>query len=281
VINLENSNKKCDELEQYILEKGKDGVLIAFSGGVDSSTLAAVAHKILGPKAIAVTAQSQTYTKKELSTAKETAREIGIKHIIIETNEISDEKFNSNPENRCYYCKKELLQAILKKAKELNFKAVFEGTNYSDLAEHRPGFDAVKETRNVYSPWFETGFTKTEIRELAKKIGLSAHDRMAHPCLATRIPYHEKITVEKLTRIEAAEDLIKELTGAKLLRVRDHNGIARIEVGKEERKLFFNEECLDKISSDLTKLGFTYVTFDIAGYQSGSMLRGLRKPIVS
>jgi uncharacterized protein len=160
VILVKDVDQKYAELEKFIQAKGKNGVLIAFSGGVDSSTLAAVTHKILGRKVIAVTAQSQTYTKEELEMAKETAKEIGIKHLTIETSEIANEKFSNNPENRCYYCKKELLETMLRKANELNFEAVFEGTNYSDLKDHRPGFDAVKETKNVYSPWFETGFTK-------------------------------------------------------------------------------------------------------------------------
>jgi uncharacterized protein len=213
--------------------------------------------------------------------AKKTAKEIGIRHLIIETNEIDNEKFNNNPENRCFFCKKELLEEIQRKANELNFGAIFEGTNYSDLREHRPGFDAVKQAKNVYSPWFETGFTKNEIRELAKKMGLSAHDRLDQPCLATRIPYHQKITVEKLKRVEAAEEMIKELTGVKVLRVRDHNGLARIEVGKEERKLFFSEECFDKLAMNLSKLGFKYVTFDIGGYESGSMLKTSEEKVLS
>jgi pyridinium-3,5-biscarboxylic acid mononucleotide sulfurtransferase len=277
VSQLQDLNKKYFELEKFIQSKGKNGVLIAFSGGVDSSTLAAMTHKILGKKAIAVTAQSQTYTKKELETAKKTAKEIGIRHLIIETNEIEDEKFNSNPEDRCFYCKKELLKVMLRKATELHFGVVFEGTNLSDLKDHRPGFEAVKQAKNVYSPWFKTGFTKSEIRELAKNMGLSAHDRLAQPCLATRIPYNEKITAEKLKRVEAAEEMIKELTGAKLLRVRDHDGLARIEIGKEERNLFFNEARLDKIGANLRNLGFKYATFDVEGYQSGSMLKTLKE----
>ena len=250
-------------------------MILAFSGGVDSSTLAAICQRVLGEKAIAVTAKSPTYTAEELETAKKTAKEIGIKHRIVETDELSNEKYCENPENRCYYCKKELLQHLQRIAEKLGYRAVFEGTNFSDLGEHRPGFEAVKEMKNVYSPWVETEFTKTEIRTLSKKLGLSVYDRLAQPCLATRIPYHERITKEKLTRVAEAEKIIKEITGVNQLRVRDHNGLARIEVGKEERKLFFKEECLDKIAESLTKLGFKYATFDLEGYRSGSMLKTL------
>lgn len=270
-----DSDEKYRNLQNFIQEKGKHGVVLAFSGGVDSSTLAAICQRVLGAKAIAVTAKSPTYTAEELETAKKTAKEIGIKHRIVETDELSNEKYCENPENRCYYCKKELLQQLQKIAEKLGYRAVFEGTNFSDLREHRPGFEAVKEMKNVYSPWVETEFTKTEIRTLSKKLGLSIYDRLAQPCLATRIPYNERITKEKLTRVADAEKIIKEITGVKELRVRDHKGLARIEVGKEERKLFFKDECLDKIAESLTKLGFKYATFDLEGYRSGSMLKAL------
>lgn len=272
---MKDPTEKYTELEKFIRDKGKNGVIVAFSGGVDSSTLAAISHTVLGEKAIAVTAQSPTYTPEELETAKTTAKEIGIKHLIVKTNELLNERYCENPENRCYYCKKELLEELRKVADKLGYGAVFEGTNFSDLSEHRPGFEAVKETKNVYSPWVETEFTKSEIRALSKKLGLSVHDRLAQPCLATRIPYHEKITREKLVRIAKAEKIVKELTGVNQLRVRDHNGLARIEVGKEERKLFFKEERLDKIVESLIELGFKYVTFDMEGYRSGSMLKTL------
>jgi len=271
----EGLDEKYRNLQNFIREKGRHGVILAFSGGVDSSTLAAICQRVLGEKAIAVTAKSPTYTAKELETAKKTAKEIGIKHRIVETDELSNEKYCENPENRCYYCKKELLQHLQRIAGKLGYRAVFEGTNFSDLGEHRPGFEAVKEMKNVYSPWVETEFTKTEIRTLSKKLGLSVHDRLAQPCLATRIPYHERITKEKLTRVAEAEKVIKEITGVNQLRVRDHNGLARIEVGKEERKLFFKDECLDKIAESLTRLGFKYATFDLEGYRSGSMLKAL------
>ena len=268
---------KLAELEGFIADKGKDGVVIAFSGGVDSSTLAAVSHKVLAEKAVAVIAQSPTYTSEELNDAKQIAKNIGIKLYMVETNELENPDFNRNPENRCYYCKKELLSTLLTFAQKLGFRAVFEGTNFSDLNDHRPGFKAVQEARNVYSPWMINKFTKTEIRQLAKNMGLSVHDKPALACLASRIPFNEKITAEKLNRVERAEQTVKALTGAKQIRVRDHNGLARIEVGKAERDRFFNVDLQDKLATELKHLGFKYITVDLEGYKMGSMLVGLEK----
>jgi uncharacterized protein len=277
VIYLQDLNSKLKLLKEFILEKGKDGVVIAFSGGVDSSTLAALSHELLGEKATAVIAQSPTYTSEELKDAKKTAKDIGIKLYVIETNELANENFSKNPENRCYYCKKELLQALINFANELGFKAVFEGTNLSDLSDHRPGFKAVKEAKNVFSPWMINGFSKNEIRQVAKTMGLRVHDKPALACLASRIPFNEKITAEKLRRIDKAEQAVKTITGVKQVRVRDHNGLARIEVGKSERELLCNLVVQDKINNELKQLGFKYVTVDLAGYQTGSMLRTLDK----
>ncbi|MGB9915375.1 MAG: ATP-dependent sacrificial sulfur transferase LarE [Candidatus Bathyarchaeales archaeon] len=269
------SKEKYETLKRYIAEKGKEGVVIAFSGGLDSSTLAAVSHIVLGDKAVAVTAKSPTYSAGELEDARKVAKEIGIKLYVIETNELANKDFSRNPENRCYYCKKELLEHLQKMAKELGFKAVFEGTNFSDLTAHRPGFKAVKEMENVYSPWVDTQFTKEEIRVLAIELGLSTHDKPPLACLASRVPYHEKITAERLERIEKAEQAVRKITGAQQLRVRDHNGLARIEVGKDERKIFCDIEVMDKIADELKRIGFKYVTLDLEGYKSGSMLRTL------
>ena len=277
MIYLQDLNSKLKLLKEFILEKGKDGVVIAFSGGVDSSTLAALSHELLGEKATAVIAQSPTYTSEELKDAKKTAKDIGIKLYVIETNELANENFSKNPENRCYYCKKELLQALINFANELGFKAVFEGTNLSDLSDHRPGFKAVKEAKNVFSPWMINGFSKNEIRQVAKTMGLRVHDKPALACLASRIPFNEKITAEKLRRIDKAEQAVKTITGVKQVRVRDHNGLARIEVGKSERELLCNLVVQDKINNELKQLGFKYVTVDLAGYQTGSMLRTLDK----
>jgi pyridinium-3,5-biscarboxylic acid mononucleotide sulfurtransferase len=266
---------KVEELKAYIAEKGRNGVVIAYSGGVDSTTLAAISHQVLGDKAAAVIAQSPTYTTAELKEAKQAAADIGIKLYITLTDELKNPDFAKNPENRCYYCKKELLQKLTTFAHEHNCGAVFEGTNYSDLGDHRPGFKAVQEAENVYSPWVELKFTKAEIRQVAKSLGLSVYDKPAAACLASRIPFNEQITVEKLQRIEKAESAIREVVPVKQLRVRDHNGLARIEVGEHERELFFKADVMDLIAIKLKRLGFKYVTFDLEGYRSGSMIETL------
>ena len=232
MIFLQDPNCKLEKLKEFIREKGKGGVVIAFSGGVDSSTLAKVSHDVLGDKAVAVIAQSPTYTSEELKEATEIAKNIGIKLYVIETNELANENFSKNPENRCYFCKKELLKSLTSFANKLGFQAVFEGTNFTDLSDHRPGFLAVQEAKNVYSPLMLNKFSKNEIRQLAKTMGLTVHDKPALACLASRIPFNEKITAEKLSRIDKAEQAVKALTGVKQVRVRDHNGLARIEVGK-------------------------------------------------
>jgi uncharacterized protein len=272
---MEALNHKLEALKSFIAKKGEGGVVIAFSGGVDSATLAAVTHGVLGEQAVAVIAQSPTYTSEELRDAKKIAADIGIRLYVVETNELENEEFARNPENRCYYCKKELLQTLLEFAHKLGFKAVFEGTNFSDLSDHRPGFRAVQEVKDVYSPWKINGFTKDEIRAVAKSLGLSVHDKPALACLASRIPFNTRITAEKLARVDKAEQAIKALLPVKQVRVRDHNDLARIEVAKTDRMLFCNTEILDKIAVELRALGFKYVTFDVDGYRSGSMLKTL------
>jgi len=274
---LASLDEKYEKLRRFILDKGKDGVVIAFSGGVDSSTLAAICHDLLGEKAVAVTATSPTYPAEEIEEAKRVAREIGIRHILVESDELSNEDFVRNPENRCYYCKRELLNCLQSIADRLGFKAIFEGTNFSDLSGHRPGFQAVRERSNVYSPWAENEITKEEIRMLAKRLGLSTHDKPALACLASRIPFGERITKERLSRVGRAEQIIKRISGVKQLRVRDHNGLARIEVGREERKLLLNIEVMDKIANELKRLGFKFVTLDLEGYRTGSMLNTLKQ----
>lgn len=263
--------EKHTRLKRFIKEKGKDGVIIAFSGGVDSSTLAAVCLDVLGDKVVAVTAMSPTYPRGELEDAKRMAEEIGIRHIMVKTDELADERFVCNPENRCYYCKTELFNSLRALGRKLGLKVIFEGTNFSDLGGHRPGFQAIEEGEDVFSPWVETGFTKEEIRQLAQQLGLSVHDKPSFACLSSRIPFGEQITAERLDRIEKAERVIREIINARQLRVRDHSGIARIEVGREERSLLFREGIFDQITTELKQLGFKYVTLDLEGYRTGSM----------
>ena len=270
-------DEKYESLKRFIMDKGKEGVIVAFSGGVDSSTLAYVCHEILGDKAVAITAVSPTYPPGEVEDAKRIAKEIGIRHMLIETNELSNENFAKNPENRCYYCKGELLDSLQKVADKLGFRAIFEGTNLSDLSGHRPGFKAVLERENVYSPWVENGFTKDEIRALAKRLGLPIHDKPPLACLASRIPFGERITAERLNRIGKAEEIIRRICGVRQLRVRDHNGLARIEVGKDEMELLFDNRIINQITTELKRLGFKYVTLDLEGYRAGSMLLTLNR----
>ncbi len=272
---MESLNRKLEELREFIADKGKNGVVIAFSGGVDSATLAAICRQVLGEKAVAVIAQSPTYTADELRDAQKIARNIDIKLYVTLTQELENEDFIKNPENRCYYCKKELLQKLLTFARAHHLGAVFEGTNFSDLSDHRPGFRAVQEMDGVYSPWVACKFSKEEIRQVAKNLGLSVYDKPSQACLASRIPFNETITTERLKRVEQAEAAIREIVKVKQLRVRDQNGLARIEVGRDERSLFFDADVLDVVAARLKRLGFKYVTFDLEGYRSGSMLDSL------
>ncbi len=269
---MSNLSEKYEELRRFIKEKGEDGAAIALSGGVDSTTLAAICHKVLGEKAVAVTAKSSTYPANEMKEAQNIAREIGIRHYVVESGELSNENFVRNPEDHCYYCKADLLGCIQALEKRLGFKVIFEGTNFSDLTGHRPGFRAIEERKNVFSPWVENEFTKEEIRVLAQKLGLSVHDKPSLACLASRIPFGERITEERLERVGKAEQFIKDATGIRQLRVRDHDGLARIEVGREERKLLHDTAIMDKIAEELKHLGFKFATIDMEGYRTGSML---------
>ena len=272
---MECLDEKYKELRSFIHEKGGNGVVIAFSGGVDSSTLVAVSHDILKEKAVAVTAVSETYPFEEVKVAKRVAQEIGIKHILIETDELSNADFVRNPEDRCYYCKRELLSHLESIAEKLEFKTIFEGTNFSDLSGHRPGFKAVLEKENVYSPWIENQFTKAEIRALAKKICLSVYDKPSLACLASRIPFGTRLTADGLNRIGKAEQIMRKITGVQQIRIRDQNNLARIEVERNEMKLFLDKKIMSEIAGRLKRLGFKYVTLDLEGYRTGSMLETL------
>jgi uncharacterized protein len=245
-------------------------VIVAFSGGIDSTLVAYLARMTLGDEALVVTADSPSLPSKELEEAKRLAKQLGLRHMTIRTEELEDPNYVANPSNRCYFCKKELSTKLKQLATELNFPIIVDGTNADDLHAHRPGAAALTE-HDVRRPLADVGMTKAEVRELSRLFGLPNYDKPSMPCLSSRVEYGQIITPERLLRIERSENLIRSLTGVKQLRVRDHGNLARIEVGREERQLFFNEQLLDRIADSLREFGFAYVTFDILGYRTGSM----------
>lgn len=246
-------------------------IIVSFSGGTDSTAVLAIACKAVEPcNVFAVTALSPIRLEEDLNWAKRITSTFGVKHIIVETNELSDPSFMVNPPNRCYICKKHLAGKLLEVARKLNAKTIVDGTNASDLSSYRPGIQALKEA-GVRSPLAELGISKEEVKLIAKAIGLPNWDRPSATCLATRIPYGESITLEKLRRIAEAEEVVKRLLGVKIVRVRDHGYIARIEVDPKERKKFFSEEIMDQVAMELRRIGYMYVTLDLFGYRSGSL----------
>jgi uncharacterized protein len=259
-----NPERAIDSLLNWFKDKGS--VLVAFSGGVDSSVVAALAKMALGDKAMAVTAQSTTLPPWELREAKKIAKEIGIKHLITKVDELRDPSFAKNPPNRCYFCKRELIAELKRIANERGIRTIVDGTNASDLRSHRPGVLALEE-EGIRSPLAELGVRKDEVREIAKHLGLTTAEKPSMACLASRFPYGFAITRERLKRVARAETFIRELTGVKQLRVRYHGDVARIEVGRNERELLLNEKVMDVIHEKLRSLGFRYVTLDLFGYR--------------
>jgi uncharacterized protein len=252
--------------------RGMEGVLVAFSGGVDSAVVARAAVEALGERAVAATARSATLPSWELDAAKRVAGEIGIAHVVFEEDEFQTPGFAENPPDRCYHCRRGLVEGLREVAKRYGIECIVDGANADDAHEHRPGMRAMRES-GVRSPLLELGLTKGDVREIARFYGLSVSEKPSMACLASRVPYGERITRDKLRRIEKAEDYLRGL-GFQELRVRHHGGIARIEVAERDMPRVLERR--REIAGRLKELGFTYVSLDLQGYRSGSMDEALR-----
>jgi uncharacterized protein len=258
---------RIDQLQKAIMEK--DSAVVAFSGGVDSATLAYLAHNALGGRAVAVTVKLLSYPERELDNAIKIAAEIGIEHRIVDFDELKVPSIAENTSRRCYYCKKEILGLLAAVKDELGFNVILEGSNASDTIVYRPGREALSEAgKLVYSPFAEHGVTKEEIRQIARHARLTVADKPSSPCLASRFPYGDALTRESIRRVEMAENFLSDM-GFTELRVRDHKGMARIELCPSDFREFLTNR--EKVRSYFKMIGFDYVTLDIEGFRSGSM----------
>ena len=269
---MDRAEERLRELGRTVAPYGS--ALVAFSGGVDSSlALAICARALPKEKVLAVTSNNETYLPSELDLAREFAGSLGVEHLIVNTRELDNPDYASNPANRCYFCKSTLYSDLRRIAGERGYACVVDGANADDEGDYRPGRKAAKELE-VVSPLSLAGVGKAEVRELAKHLGLPSWDKPALACLSSRFPYGQEITAEKLAQVARAEEFLRE-QGFRQVRVRHHGEIARLEVGPEEMERAF--ALREKISAELREAGFLYVALDMSGYASGSLNAALGK----
>ena len=259
--------QKLEQLKALFAQM--DRALIAYSGGIDSTLVAKIACDVLGDRALAVTAVSPSLLPEELEDARIQAAEIGITHELVETHEMDNPNYTSNPVNRCYFCKSELHDTLKPLAIQRGYSYVVDGVNADDLKDYRPGIQAAKE-RGARSPLAEVGIAKVEVRQLSRQLGLPWWDKPAQPCLSSRFPYGEEITIGKLRRVGRAEVYLRKL-GLKNLRVRSEGDTARIELPPEQIQEFVLTTDLAQLVSTFQGYGFVYVTLDLEGYRSGKL----------
>jgi pyridinium-3,5-biscarboxylic acid mononucleotide sulfurtransferase len=258
--------------------KSLESVVVAFSGGVDSTFLARAAGDALGERALLVTADSETYPSAELAAATDLARSLGMRHLVVQTRELDNPDYARNPTNRCFFCKEELFTTLAPIAEREGYRHLVYGANVDDLGDHRPGMDSARQ-RDVRAPLIEAGLGKAEIRELSRALGLSTWDKPSFACLSSRFQYGDRITADKLRQVDAAEEFVRSL-GFRQFRVRHHDRLARLEIPLDDLPRLWEDGRREAIVTRFRELGYLYVTVDLSGFQSGSgnLLLNLKRP---